>query len=337
MKITYFFILSVAALFLIASCTNNLQNKQNNEDLDFKKMCKNAGYEWMLMKPTQDGKMVMEAKSCMGCMVEGIEHICDKEKFLEITTKSGAFVDFSTFPKDINPMQTATLDFAFKDAERKPLKLEVEHEKIVHVIVINDDFTIFSHIHPEDSKLTTNEMKNNGLFAINYTFAKSGRYVVGINFAANSNDYTKTFYVDVSGTKKENPKKDLSTKNIFGNYTVHLSYSKITAGKPVALKYYFENGNRPLEDMEPYLGAAMHVVIVKDDLTDFMHTHAMAGMDGMMNMNMPMTMHEMEVPSKFGPNLEVDAEFPEKGLYHIFSEFRHKGKVVLTHFMVEVT
>ena len=300
-------------------------------------MCEHAGYEYMLMKPTQDGKMIMEAKSCMGCMVEGIEHVCDKEKFMDIMGKnSTVFVDFSTFPKEINQMQAATLEFAFKNTEGKPLKLEVEHEKLVHVIVINDDFTIFSHIHPEDSKLTTNEMKDKGLFAINYTFAKSGRYIVGINFAANSKDYTKKFYVDAAGIKKENSKKDLSAKKIFGNYSVNLSYSKITAGKPVALKYYFEKDNKPLEDMEPYLGAAMHVVIVKDDLTDFMHTHAMVGMGGMMDMNTSMNMNmDMKVPSKFGPNLEVDAEFPEKGLYHIFAEFRHNGKVVLTHFMVD--
>ena len=334
MKFKYlFFILPIFILFFAVNCT---KSQNTNEDSEFKKMCKNAGYEWMLMKPTKDGKIMLNEKSCMGCMVDGIEHICDKEKFKEITTKSGAFVDFSTFPKSIAPMQNATLEFDFKDIDGKPLKPEVEHEKLVHVIVINDDFTIFSHIHPEDSKLTTNEMKEKGLFAINYTFAKSGRYVVGINFAASSKDYTKTFYVDVTGIKKENAKKDLSTKKIFGNYTVNLSHQKITSGKPAALKYYFEKDNKPLEDMGPYLGAAMHVVIVRDDLTDFMHTHAMAGMDGMMDMNTSMNMNmDMKVPSRFGPNLEVDSEFPEKGLYHIFAEFRHNGKIVLTQFMVE--
>lgn len=74
----------VVILFLIASCSKNQQSQQNtNKDLEFKKMCQNAGYEWMLMKPTQDGKFIKDAKECMGCMVEGIEHICDKEKFKE--------------------------------------------------------------------------------------------------------------------------------------------------------------------------------------------------------------------------------------------------------------
>ena len=213
----------IVMFFFISSCTNKQQNR--TEDLQFKKMCQSAGYEWMLMKPTQNGKILLNEKACTGCMVEGIEHVCYKEKFMEITGKNQTvFVDFSTFPKSIAAMQTATLEFGFKGIDGKPLKLEVEHEKLVHVIVINDDFTIFSHIHPEDSKLTTSEIKNNGLFAINYTFAKPGRYIVGINFAASSKDYTKTFYADVAGIKKENAKKDLSTKKIFDNYAVNLSY-----------------------------------------------------------------------------------------------------------------
>ena len=46
-------------------------------------MCQDSGYEWMLMKPTKDGKIIQDAKACMGCMIGGIEHICDKEKFME--------------------------------------------------------------------------------------------------------------------------------------------------------------------------------------------------------------------------------------------------------------
>ena len=73
-----FFIGFVIVLFFIASCSN-----QPKEDLKFKKMCTDVGYEWMHMKPTKDGKFIKDAQECWGCMVEGIEHICDKEKFIE--------------------------------------------------------------------------------------------------------------------------------------------------------------------------------------------------------------------------------------------------------------
>ena len=84
-----FLIILIFVLFFIASCTEN-QNMENmqieksgNEDSEFKKMCQDAGYEWMYMKQTQDGKIIQDSESCWGCMVEGIEHVCDKEKFME--------------------------------------------------------------------------------------------------------------------------------------------------------------------------------------------------------------------------------------------------------------
>ena len=56
MKIKYlFFILFTFILFFIASCA---KNQSTNEDLNFKKMCQDAGYEWMKMKPMQNGKFV---------------------------------------------------------------------------------------------------------------------------------------------------------------------------------------------------------------------------------------------------------------------------------------
>lgn len=78
-----FFIVFIFVLFFIPSCAKNEQNKNINENLEFKKMCQTAGYEWMLMKPTKDGKFIKDAEECFGCMVEGIEHICDKEKFMD--------------------------------------------------------------------------------------------------------------------------------------------------------------------------------------------------------------------------------------------------------------
>ena len=77
-------ILFIVVLFFIASCTKNQQNTDDN--LEFKKMCQAAGYEWMHMKPTQNGKFIKDAQECWGCMVE-LEHICDKEKFEEFVTQ----------------------------------------------------------------------------------------------------------------------------------------------------------------------------------------------------------------------------------------------------------
>ena len=91
MKFNYLLYILVVFSVVIFGCAqkraeNTIENtemKNGNEYPEFKKICQEAGYEWMLMKPTQDGKFIKDANECWGCMVEGLEHVCDKEKFME--------------------------------------------------------------------------------------------------------------------------------------------------------------------------------------------------------------------------------------------------------------
>ena len=62
----------------------NMDEYSESQDAQFKQMCQSKGWQWMLMKPTMNGKMDSNAKDCWGCMVEGVEHICDNQKFMEL-------------------------------------------------------------------------------------------------------------------------------------------------------------------------------------------------------------------------------------------------------------
>ena len=88
--------------------------------------------------------------------------------------------------------------------------------------------------------------------------------------------------------------------------------------------------------MQPYLGAPMHIAIVKEDLTNFIHTHAIVSDKMPMIGHSMMDMGHIDVPAHFGPRLMAQLIFPEKGLYQIFGEFKHNGKVIVTNFMAEV-
>ena len=350
MKIKYLLYILVVFSLVAFGCaqktsTELMKNmeieKSSIKDVEFKKMCQNAGYEWMFMKPTQNGKFIKDAEECMGCMVKGIEHVCDKEKFMKLMGKDESklvAVQLNIAPEQIKPNEKITLTFKFEDAEGKPLSLQREHEKLIHTIIINDDFSIFSHLHPEDSGLKTKEMQSEGIYSLDYTFAKVGKYLVGVDFSADNEDYAKLFYADVVGNITSKIKKDLSTQKTFNRYAVNLSLPpKVFAGKETTLTYYFTKDKKPLTDMQPYLGAAMHLAVVRDDLTNFIHTHATAD-DMSMNEMMDHSMMEMnqDSPPSFGPRLVSDIVFPEKGLYNVFGEFKHNGKVIVTSFMVEV-
>jgi hypothetical protein len=78
----------------------------------------------------------------------------------------------------------------------------------------------------------------------------------------------------------------------------------------------------------------MHLAMVQDNLNNFIHAHGeLPGMAG--HHSMTGHMH-MDVPAKFGPEIDVHVSFPVKGIYQIFSEVKHQGKVILLSFMVEV-
>ncbi len=81
----------------------------------------------------------------------------------------------------------------------------------------------------------------------------------------------------------------------------------------------------------------MHVAIISTDLRQFIHEHGMSpGMNASEEDMAHMMMHGGVVPVKFGPELEVHTVFPVRGVYEIFGQVMHRGKAILSHFMVKV-
>ena len=72
---------------------------------------------------------------------------------------------------------------------------------------------------------------------------------------------------------------------------------------------------RPVADLQPYLAAAGHVVIMRSDATTFAHEHADVE-DG--NGNPVFALPGQE----FGPELDVHAEFATPGIYRLWAQFR---------------
>ncbi len=81
----------------------------------------------------------------------------------------------------------------------------------------------FAHIHPEDAGPITREMLKKADFPLHFTFPKAGEYLVGVDFFAGDEFYSKSFRVSVSGKPAMGgPKTDFSTRKNFGEYTGHL-------------------------------------------------------------------------------------------------------------------
>ncbi len=251
----------------------------------------------------------------------------------------GEFIaTIKTEPENITTETPTRIVFSITDRQRKPITdLTIHHDRLIHVVIASQDFNVFAHIHPQDFGPITPEMKEAAQYPVRFTFPKAGRYIIGIDFAVSGHPVSKHFVVHVVGEPEMgHPTKDLDREKRFGDLDVKFSSSpeRITSGKEVTLTYLFTRNGKTVTDLEPYLAAPMHLAIISEDLGHFIHTHGeIPGMS-------PMGHHEhemqMKVPKKFGPRLEAPVVFPTKGLYQIFAQVGHQGKVILTSFMVEV-
>jgi len=249
-------------------------------------------------------------------------------------------VDIETTPSQLKAGSPAEILFIMRDAAGRPLQgLTAMHERLMHVVIASADFSVFAHIHPEDFGPITEEMRKKAEYPVQFTFPKAGEYIIAIDSAAAGRHFSEHFTVDVAGKPKMGTyKEDLSRERRFGDYQVTFSSipGRIVAGKEAVLKYVIKRDGEPVKDLEPYLAAPMHVAIISSDLDDFIHAHGEIPGAAEGHHHMGHEEMHMSVPEKFGPGLDVPVVFPEKGLYQIFSQVRHKGKIILLSFMVEV-
>jgi putative copper resistance protein D len=245
-------------------------------------------------------------------------------------------VRLETDPAKINAGSPVSITVHLEDRKGRPLQgLTAYHERVLHAVIIGQDLNVFAHIHPEDLGMLTDEMLDTATFPLRFTFPKAGIYLVGIDFATEDGIYTKTATLFVAGKPgMGEPKIDFSRSKNFGHYRVTFTTSpqRIKAGEETTLKYLIEKDGKPVKDLQPYLGAPMHLAVVRSDLSQFIHTHGV--LSGESN-DHDDHVHAM-LPERFGPKIEAAIIFPAKGAYKIFSQVEHRGKVLPFDFLVEV-
>jgi Cu+-exporting ATPase len=86
----------------------------------------------------------------------------------------------------------------------------------------------------------------------------------------------------------------------------------------------------PLRDLQPYLAAPGHVVIMRADATTFAHEHAdVRDGDGDPVFALP--------GQTFGPDLPVHVHFDTAGTYRLWGQFRlDNGRVITAPFTIAV-
>ncbi|WP_042454803.1 hypothetical protein [Neobacillus dielmonensis] len=219
-------------------------------------------------------------------------------------------------PEHVNPSEKIPLSILIKDNSNQPItSFETVHEKKMHLFIISNDLSYFSHIHPK--------YKENGQFDFTGEFPAGGDYKLIAEFTpkGGGDSSVETHWLQVEGEPADFgpivPDKKL-TKKVNGK-EVTLSFDQLQPNKILHMTFSIRDAkiHKPIKDLQPYLGAMGHAVAISADAEQYLHIH-------------PMTTEEN------GPKVTFMTIFPEKGLYKIWGQFKHDGKVFTVPFVIEV-
>jgi hypothetical protein len=221
-------------------------------------------------------------------------------------------------------------------------KFEAVHERIMHCIVVRDDLAHFQHLHPDFNEAT-------GEFSVVVNFPTDGLYHVIADFTLAPTDGTSeklpvviSSGLTVGDVKQYHPQPvvvdSLRQKHI-GDYVITFTFpGEGHSQRTLDYTLTVTQGGQPVTDLENYLGALGHSVILKEGTLDFIHTHPKEHHTSGSGEHMPHghEMHHMGVSAGGGPEIPFSAHLPDAGVYKIFTQFQHKGRVVTVEYAISV-
>lgn len=219
---------------------------------------------------------------------------------------------------DVAPGVATLLTIAIADPQGTPVRdLEVVHEKLLHLLVVSADLSWFAHEHPE--------RRPDGTFAVPITFPAPGRYTLFHDFTP-PRIGMQVVPVEVTVAGAPPPPVPLApdagaAKTVDG-FTVRLTPSRpLVAETNLALTVSLSRDGAPVRDLEPFLGAMGHLIIVSADRKRFVHSHPL---------------ERRGAPAPRGPDVRFQCQFPTAGRYKAWAQFQHAGRILTVPFTLEV-
>ncbi|MGH9843300.1 MAG: YHYH protein [Blastocatellia bacterium] len=227
------------------------------------------------------------------------------------------------------------LSFQAGDAKGAPIRfLEYVHERPLHLLIVSDDLAEFDHVHPE---LVVGDR-----YEIAHTFRHAGRYRLYADFTPPGRvQRVETFELTIGGTARAPIAlaADASWTKARCGLELRLAANQtLRAGEEIefALSIRDAATQQPVADLEPYLGAWAHFVLIDRTKQHFIHAHPLDARDA--TPNSPIHLHGVSELTAGPPPNEIRflTSFPQPGLYKLWAQFQRDGEVVVQPFVLSV-
>jgi hypothetical protein len=190
------------------------------------------------------------------------------------------------------------------DTNAAVTKFSFVHERLLHLFIVSRDLTYFAHVHPEQQA--------DGRFVLQHPL-DGGEYMLIADFVPSSGtSQLLQKAIIVSGPAASSAEPNDSP----GGLTVSMAVDgELAAGKDARLTFTVRDATTgmPVSDLQPYLGAPAHMLLLRADLTDAVHAHP-----------------EEQVAA--GPSVRFHPLIPAPGAYKLWVQFQHRGQVSTSTF-----
>ncbi len=204
-------------------------------------------------------------------------------------------------------------------------KYQMDMTKLMHLIVISDDFREFSHEHPSFNRKT-------GVFQQTLTVDPSHSYIVYIDsqvmgIGQQVFRFTIPPAAQPSATMQPLPPSTPSPATMTaGPYAVKLAKTTLPAQSAQDVPLDITKNGSAATDLQPYLGAAGHAVFINTATLEYVHVHPMVRGASMASMGSPMT----------GPHLMMHVPALPVGTYKLWFQFHGGTSLYVAPFTLDV-
>lgn len=214
------------------------------------------------------------------------------------------------------------LRFTIRDTKTKAVvrDFDIAHTKVFHLLLASKDLSWFAHEHPD--------AQPEGSFTLSQVFPTGGEYLLYADVAPRgAGSQILGTSVRVRGAvSKPVPLVPSAPRNTVDGITASFSAatSPIPVGRSTSLAFKLTDATtgQPVTDLEPYLGAYGHLMIIHQDGQTVVHSHPAEDEAGI-------------AASKRG-NVLFNARFPKPGIYKAWGQFQRGGRVITIPFVLGI-
>jgi hypothetical protein len=202
----------------------------------------------------------------------------------------------------------------------------IVHEKPFHLFVVSQDLEEYQHIHPRPQP--------DGSLAVETTLPRAGYYKLYADFLPVGGQpqvlpevlVTADAPTDLASSAAHLV-PDQTRRKTAGNVTatLELPAAGLVAGRDEKLVFHVVDATTGagVTDLEPYLGAFGHTLVMSEDTLHYVHAHPVEGLPA------------GAAEPRGGPDLTFKALLPRPGRYRIWTQLKRAGAVSTVSFTVE--